>query len=113
MAVLGNSGALPNYPSTFRPLDKPRTFAPIQETWAGTAVNFQFGVTEEDFVQPRALWGVLGRQPGQQENFVYNVSSHLKDADEKVRKATYEMFGKVDRALGQRLEKATELAAAA
>lgn len=113
MAVSGNSGALPNYPSTFRPLGQPRHFSPTQESWAGAAVNFKFGVTDEDFVQPRALWEVLGRQSGQQDNFVYNVSSHLKDADEKVRRATYEMFRKVDKVLGQRLEEATELAAAA
>lgn len=113
MSVHGNSGALPNYPSTFRPLEQPRKFAPTQEAWAGTATNFKFGVTDEDFVQPRALWEVLGRTPGQQDNFIYNVSSHLQGADERVRKATYEMFGKVDRVLGQRLQKATELAVAA
>jgi catalase len=113
MSVHGNSGALPNYPSTFRPLEQPRTFAPTQEAWAGTATNFKSGVTDEDFVQPRALWEVLGRTPGQQDNFIYNVSSHLQGADERVRKATYEMFGKVDRVLGQRLQNATELAVAA
>jgi catalase len=50
---------------------------------------------------------------GQQDNFVYNVSSHLKDAEERVRKAAYTMFGRVDKDLGLRLEKATEVAAAA
>jgi catalase len=86
MSVLGNSGVLPNYPSSFCPLDKPRAFAPTQEFWTGRATNFQFGVTDEDFVQLRALWEVLGRTARQQDNFVYNVSSHLRDADEGVRK---------------------------
>jgi catalase len=113
MSVLGNSGALPNYPSSFRPLEKPRTFAPTQEPWGSGATNFKFGITDEDFVQPRALWEVLGRTAGQQDNFVYNVSSHLKDAEERVRKAAYAMFGRVDKDLGLRLEKATEVAAAA
>lgn len=61
-------------------------------------------------MQPRVLWEVLGRTAGQQDNFIYNVSSHLKDADERVRRVTYEMFGKVDKTLGVRLEKATEAA---
>jgi catalase len=68
MSVLGNSGVLPNYPSSFCPLDKPRAFAPTQEFWTGRATNFQFGVTDEDFVQLRALWEVLGRTARQQDN---------------------------------------------
>ena len=113
MAVLGNSGAQPNYPSSFVPLAAPRAFAPTQELWSGAATNFRSGVTDEDYVQPRALWEVLGRTEGQQEHFVYNVSSHLKDADVRVRQAAYAMFAKVDEGLGERVKIATERAARA
>ena len=51
MAVNGNYGANPNYPSSFRPM----TFKPVKpsqehEKWAGAAVAAQIPVTEEDFV---------------------------------------------------------------
>lgn len=108
MAVNGNAGSRPNYPSSFEPIPKPRVFAPTQEQWSGKATNFQFEVTDEDFVQATALWNVLGRQPGQQDNFVYNVSSHLNGAESSVRQRTYAMFSRVDKLLGQNIEIATE-----
>jgi len=108
MAVNGNLGSHPNYPSSFEPLTKPEVYAPTNEQWGGKATNFQFGVTEEDFVQATALWSVLGRTEGQQGNFVGNVASHLKDAEKGVRERTYGMFGRVDEGLGKRIEEATE-----
>ena len=68
----------------------------------------QLPVTEEDFVQPAALWEVLGRQPGQQDNFVGNVAGHLSGAKEAVRRRTYEMFRKINLDLGKRIEAETE-----
>ncbi|EEQ92175.1 catalase [Blastomyces dermatitidis ER-3] len=114
MAVNGNYGANPNYPSTFRPL----AFSPVKasqehEQWAGAAMSKQFPVTDEDFVQPNGLWQVLGRQPGQQDNFVKNVAAHLCNAQQRVRKATYGMFTRVNVDLGNRIEKATEALVAA
>ena len=108
----GNSGSKPNYPSTFQPLSKPKIYAPTQENWSGHATNFQFDVTDEDYVQATGLWEVLGRTPGQQDNFVYNVASHLNAADKIVRERTYAMFSKVDKVLGKRIAQATEDAAA-
>jgi len=113
MAIAGNSGSKPNYPSTFAPLSKPKVYAPTQEQWTGHATNFQFEVTEEDFVQATGLWEVLGRTPGQQDNFIYNVASHLNSAEKTIRQRTYDMFAKVDKALGKRLAEATEKAASA
>ncbi len=109
MAVNGNYGANPNYPSTYRNM----TYKPVKpsqehEKWAGAVVAQQLPVTDEDFVQPKMLWGVLGRQEGQQENFVGNVAGHLCAAKEPVRRRTYEMFRKIDADLGTRIEKATE-----
>lgn len=40
-------------------------------------------------MQPRVFWEVLGKQPGQQENFVYDVSVDLKGAVQEVRLQTY------------------------
>ncbi|OAX83414.1 hypothetical protein ACJ72_02234 [Emergomyces africanus] len=113
MAVNGNYGANPNYPSTFRAMEfKPVKASQEHEQWAGAAVSRQIPVTDEDFVQPNALWQVLGRQPGQQENFVKNVSGHLCNAQEKVRQATYVMFTRINPELGKRIEDATEALAA-
>jgi catalase len=65
-------------------------------------------VTDEDFVQPAALWEVLGRTPGQQDNFVRNVAGHLCGAREPTRKRTYEMFSRVNKKLGARIEAEAE-----
>jgi catalase len=65
-------------------------------------------VTDEDFVQPAALWEVLGRTPGQQDNLVRNVSGHLCAAKEPTRMRTYEMFSRINKDLGARIEKETE-----
>ena len=109
MSIHGNYGANPNYPSSFRPLEfKPVKASQEHEKWAGAAVAQQLPVVDEDYVQPNGLWQVLGRQPGQQENLVNNVSGHLSGAQEQVRKRTYGMFTKINSDLGARIEKATE-----
>jgi catalase len=78
------------------------------EKWTGAVLAEQIPVTSEDYVQANDLWQVLGRQPGQQENFVKNISGHLCGAHERVRKATYQMFTRVNKDLGARIEIATE-----
>ena len=118
MAINGNYGAMPNYPSTslptrLRPRDKTSGESGEHEVWTGSASRVQFEVTEEDYVQACALWQVLGRQEGQQEHLINNVSSHLKNAKPDVRERTYAMFSKVDRDLGAWLSKATEEAVVA
>ncbi|KAI9846759.1 MAG: peroxisomal catalase A [Sclerophora amabilis] len=109
MAVNGNYGANPNYPSTFRGM----TYKPVQpseshEKFVGAAVNHRQEVGPDDYVQANGLWEVLGRQPGQQDNFVGNVAGHLSAAKESVRKNTYDMFSKVNQDLGARIAKETE-----
>ena len=109
MAVNGNYGANPNYPSTYRNLAyKPIKPSQEHEKWAGAAVAQQIPVSDEDYVQPAALWDVLGRTPGQQDNFVGNVAGHLAAAKEPTRRRTYEMFRRINADLGARIEKATE-----
>lgn len=65
-------------------------------------------VTEEDFVQPNGLWEVLGRTPGQQDNFINNVAGHLSAARAPTRRRTYEMFTKINKDLGASIERETE-----
>jgi catalase len=89
------------------------TFKPVKpsqehEKWAGAAVAQQIPVSDEDFIQPNGLWEVLGRTPGQQDNFVHNVAGHLCAAKEPTRQRTYEMFRKVNKILGARIEQETE-----
>ena len=83
---------------------------PIQEheKWAGAAIAQQIPVTGEDFIQPNGLWEVLGRQPGQQDNFVGNVAVHLCAAKGPVRRRTYDMFRRINKGLGARIERETE-----
>lgn len=109
MAVNGNYGHAPNYPSTIHP----NTYLEVDskqqhEVWTGQAIYNLQAVTDEDFVQATMLWEVLGKQKGQQENLVYNVSSHLNAAAEVVRERTYEMFSRVDQELGRRIRQSTE-----
>jgi catalase len=109
MAVNGNYGANPNYPSSYRPLTyKNVNLTNDHEKWVGAAVSFLSEVTPDDYVQAKGLWDVLGRTPGQQENFVHNVSVHLCAAQEDTRKRTYEMFKNVDSGLGAKIAVETE-----
>jgi len=76
----GNYGPDPNYVrSSIRPLN----YAPASvahDQWVGRVTAYSSEVTDEDFIQARGMWEVFGRQPGQQESFVRNVSGHLKQA---------------------------------
>lgn len=111
MAVDGNYGANANYPSSYRPLTYRANANPTtaHETWAGQAVTAVFAeVSPEDYVQANGLWEVLGRTPGQQDNFVHNVAVHLCGAVEDTRRRTYGMFGRVNPELGRRIAEETE-----
>ncbi|KAF4823954.1 Peroxisomal catalase [Colletotrichum tropicale] len=114
MAVNGNYGANPNYPSSFRPINYvPVKAAGSHEQWTGKVVEDLFGpITADDYEQANGLWKVLGRTPGQQENFVKNISGALSGAVPEVRSRTYEMFSKVNTELGGAIMKATEKLAA-
>jgi len=81
----GNPGSKPAYPLTFEPLKVTEPWTSINEKLTGQAVNFKFGVTDENFVQPSAQWDVLGSTADQQEHLIYNVASRLKDAEAVVR----------------------------
>ncbi|KAK0711357.1 catalase-like domain-containing protein [Lasiosphaeris hirsuta] len=108
MAINGNYGATPNYPGSYAPLTY-REAKPVGEygVWTGKAVTAVFGEVDEDYVQPRALWEVLGRTEGQQDNFVHNVAVYLSGARVETRERTYRMFKRVDESLGRKIKDET------
>ncbi|KAJ8132315.1 hypothetical protein O1611_g1310 [Lasiodiplodia mahajangana] len=108
MAVNGNYGANPNYPSTSQPLTY-KSVAKAHEVWAGEVVKDLFGEAKpEDYEQANGLWRVLGRTNDQQANFVHNVASHLSGARQDIRHRTYGMFSRVSKDLGQMITVETE-----
>ncbi|KAK9470816.1 catalase-like domain-containing protein [Dipodascopsis tothii] len=111
MRVDGNYGSLPNYQSSFMKMGYSRragVSSDKHENWVGKAILYSPEVTDDDFVQARELWNVLGKQKGQRDNFVQNVAGHLCAAHPTVRRNTYAMFGRVDSGLGSAIERATE-----
>ena len=110
MVVNGNYGANPNYPSSYRPLTY-KTAPPVNthEQWSGSAVHALFQeINDDDYVQAKGLWDVLGRTSGQQDNFVGNVAGHLSAAHQDTRNRTYDMFSRVDAGLGKAIKEQTE-----
>ena len=111
MAV-NNFGANPNYISSDRPLKfKQSATSQSHDAWTTQALTFMFQVTDDDFVQPKALWEVYGKT-GQQEHFLYNISLHLANARKDIRERQYALFDRVDSELGQKVRAATEGVAA-
>jgi len=84
--VIGSYGAAPNYVrSSFQTLRKgPEEVA--HDEWVGRAAveSYTSEMVEEDYVQPRMFWEVLGKQEGEQEFLVKNLAGHLGGADERV-----------------------------
>ncbi|KAL9110161.1 MAG: hypothetical protein Q9227_005221 [Pyrenula ochraceoflavens] len=97
-----NYGDLPNYIPSIKapPIVQAAQYEQraAHEEFVGRAVEFETFVTDADFEQPRIFWrDVLGRQEGQQANFVHNVAVDL-----------YAVFRKIDQELGEWIERETE-----
>jgi catalase len=110
MAVAGNGGSEPNYPSTLKPYDyKPVDVNQEHEKWVGQAVHTLQPVGDEDYVQANMLWEMLGKKTSnQQDHLVHNVANHLFAAIQEVRERSYAMFERVNSDLGRRIRDATE-----
>jgi len=77
-------------------------------------LTFMHQITDDDFVQPAALWEkVLARQPGQQEHLVHNIAVHLSNAKKEIRERQYSVFDRVSKDMGKKIREATEAAASA
>ncbi|BCS01372.1 catalase [Aspergillus luchuensis] len=115
-----NYGADPNYVgSSLKPIkfyqdvkgQAPQAVSTLteHEKWVGQVSNFQYGLYEDDFVQARGLWKVIGKEEGHQERFFGNVAVHLGQVwSDKLRGRVYELFSMVDPGLGEGVKKATE-----
>ncbi|GAQ47372.1 catalase [Aspergillus niger] len=115
-----NYGADPNYVgSSLKPIkfyqdvkgQAPQAVSTLteHEKWVGQVSNFQYGLYEDDFVQARGLWKVIGKEEGHQERFFGNVAVHLGQVwSDKLRARVYELFSMVDPGLGEGVKKATE-----
>ncbi|KAK5989051.1 Catalase [Cladobotryum mycophilum] len=118
-----NYGDDPNYvgsmlrPTAFKPAGNAgqgfkltSTFTE-HEKWVGEVTNYTTEVGPEDFEQATAFWEVLGRQPGQQDNFVGNVAEHISGTTSpELRTKVYELFSHVDKELASRIRDATKAA---
>lgn len=60
------------------------------EKWTGEVSAYSSEITEADFVQPAALWEVIGRSPGHQNSLISNLVSSVKNVQcLELRKAVY------------------------
>jgi catalase len=99
-----NYGADPNYvgsslkPTKFYPEVKsvqPKALSLLteHEKWVGEVSSYESHVTDEDFVQPAALWEVIGREAGHQDRLIGNLAAHLKGVTStKLRSEVYGLF---------------------
>ncbi|KAJ5699716.1 hypothetical protein N7536_002729 [Penicillium majusculum] len=92
------------------------------EKWAGEVSAYSSEITDADFVQPAALWEVIGRDPGHQDRLISNLVSSVKNVQcPELRKAVYNpsaavkvltlnigLFSRVNKDLGLRLQERTE-----
>ncbi|KAK6352711.1 hypothetical protein TWF696_004714 [Orbilia brochopaga] len=74
------------------------------EKWVGQIVGFASQVVDDDFVQPRSFWEVLGKQDGQREHLSYNVACHLSGADPRVQDKALDMFSKVHPSVAEMIQ---------
>ncbi|CAI7594200.1 unnamed protein product [Penicillium pancosmium] len=81
------------------------------EKWVGEVSAYTSEITDDDFVQPAALWEVIGRESGHQDRVIENLVGSIKGVKyPELRKAAYELFGRVNKDLGSMLQQRTEAA---
>ncbi|KAI2702724.1 hypothetical protein CBS147354_9724 [Penicillium roqueforti] len=115
-----NYGADPNYvgstlqPTQFKTKENGVTAQSLSvhtdhEKWAGEVSAYTSQITDDDFVQPAALWEILGREPGHQDRVIHNLAGNISGVTSpKLREGVYALFGRVNQELGAKLRKATE-----
>lgn len=99
-----NYGADPNYvgstlqPTRFKTEENGVTSQSLSlhtdhEKWVGEVSTYTSQVTDEDFVQPAALWEVLGREQGHQERVIQNLAGNISGVtSSKLRDGVYGSF---------------------
>lgn len=67
-------------------------------------------MTDEDFVQPRMFWQVLGHSgPIEQRDLVNNICGHPEKPSSPVQKDAVAVFAKVDAGLTEQIKKGLKL----
>ncbi len=96
MNATDNYGGDPNYVnSSLAPVAFKKSYGVAgvadekHERWVGSVSWYVSEVTDEDFVQARLFWEMLGKQAGEQEAFISNVSGHLSGAIPSIQDATF------------------------
>jgi catalase len=90
MRLDGNYGGDPNYvnsslqPTKFYPEVKGVKAQSLaqhmeHEKWVGEVTNYTSHITDDDFVQPAALWDVISREPGHQERVIENLAGSIRE----------------------------------
>ncbi|RFU30492.1 hypothetical protein B7463_g5863, partial [Scytalidium lignicola] len=102
--INGNYGGDPDYVrSQFVPLAKPRLVDDIEhDQWIGKVTAYTSEVVEDDFVQARMLWAIMGKE-GVQNEFIENVAGDLGKCIESIRRDAVAVFARVDNDLGRKL----------
>ncbi|KAL4804253.1 catalase-like domain-containing protein [Aspergillus unguis] len=81
------------------------------DKWAGEVSNYSSEITDDDFVQPAALWEVIGKELGHQDRLVDNLVASVKGVKyPELREKVYDLFGRVNKDLGAILRERTEAA---
>lgn len=106
MQVNGNLGNTPAYLASDKAFEfKQFSQHEEQEVWKGAACPFHWKVTDADYVQPRALWGVLARYPNQQAHLAHNIAAHASNARPDIQDRVIELFTKIHPDLGNAVKK--------
>ncbi|KAL4861710.1 hypothetical protein BDV12DRAFT_207800 [Aspergillus spectabilis] len=118
----GNYGGDPNYVnSSLQPTKFYQDFRGVSpqalslhtehEKWVGEVTAFTSHITDDDFVQPAALWEVIGREPGHRDRVIENLAGSIRAVESpNLRNEVYALFGRVNQDLGDRVMTATEAA---
>ncbi|KAK5065337.1 hypothetical protein LTR84_001175 [Exophiala bonariae] len=104
----GNYGSDPDYVrSSFRTV-KTSAGDVAHDEWVGRVHAYSSSVdNEKDFAQPRNLWAMY-KKSGEDKDFIHNLSGHVAKALREVQEKTIEMWGGVDKEIGERLKKALD-----
>jgi len=105
-----NGGGTPNYsPNSFGgPLEAPK-FSQPPVPLTGVIDRFSFELTEDDFVQPAALFRKV-MSDTDRVHLIGNIVGHLKNAQPRIQKRQAALFYKVDKEYGERVAQGLGLA---
>ena len=84
------------------PLERPADVAHYE--WTGRVQNYTSEVTDEDFEQARMLWKIMIDKE-EDQILIDNLAGNIGKALPKVQEEAVKMFAKVEKEIGERLQK--------